>query len=949
MPRLHLALLSSAAIWLAMGALGAGLAPSLVYAQRGASLSGTVTEAGSGRPVADAAITLYPAGDGRVLAGMASGADGRYRLQGLAPGRYRLAIRAAGHRPAQRRIRLEAGRTETLDVVLHPAPPGPREAVPTPTVRSELERDASLPVSVVGEAALRRSAALAPMDGLRAVPGVHLVPTGLGQRQLALPAAGHGALGGPLVLVDGRRAGLPASGASVVALLPAPIVDLKRVEVVPGGTAVRGPAARAGVIHAITKDPFDGPGTAIAVTGGAPGFTQAQLRHAAVIGSTFGYEVVTHGAQGTNWPFEHNTVEGNPWGAASPDEYVGPTTGRPRRDDSYWTAGIHGEAAYQLNQTTTITARGGYTALTGPLYADWGPVQADPLGYAFTQLRLETHALHAHVGLNNTQAGTSYRYGTGQAITNRDVAYDARLRYCVGRPHWATTLTLGADGHWVRPRTRHSIMGQYEERDAVDRYGAFGTARTALSSWLTLSYAARADVDNLSAAVWPAVQGAVIADITPGHTVRFHYERGASAPRASTLFTDTGVYRQALGGGYRLMHRARGAVGGFSFGQYRRDGQVASLIPARASFGTPMAASAISLRTLYAAALPRLAAAWTDPAAQPASVRRLAPAQRQQLIAALGDLANAFDSRHRTTGALGLPDGRGGYRALERLRDIAPLQRPIAQTMSVGYRGTMGERVEVAARAYAGTIKNAIRPQMVSPLVYTPQVRADLELVLAPIVAQAASDPEEPLGRLLDAMGITPAEGATLTAQAMGRVYDGVPVGVVRPDQAAGAVARESSIEQDVLLTYRNVGRLYQAGVRLGGRAALRDNLRVNGAFAARAHHQQREKSTSGAPVARLNAPRFEAHAGVDWTVGAWTVHATAHYAPAHVARSGWYAGRVDAAYPVDVGVRFDARRYVSGLSAQLAVQNVLNQPRRGLIEAPVIGRSAWLRITYAP
>jgi hypothetical protein len=162
-------------------------------------------------------------------------------------------------------------------------------------------------------------------------------------------------------------------------------------------------------------------------------------------------------------------------------------------------------------------------------------------------------------------------------------------------------------------------------------------------------------------------------------------------------------------------------------------------------------------------------------------------------------------------------------------------------------------------------------------------------------------------------------------------------------------VARESSIEQDVLLTYRNVGRLYQAGVRLGGRAALRDNLRVNGAFAARAHHQQREKSTSGTPVARLNAPRFEAHAGVDWTVGAWAVHATAHYAPAHVARSGWYAGRVDAAYPVDVGVRFDARRYVSGLSAQLAVQNVLNQPRRGLIEAPVIGRSAWLRITYAP
>jgi len=63
---------------------------------------------------------------------------------------------------------------------------------------------------------------------------------------------------------------------------------------------------------------------------------------------------------------------------------------------------------------------------------------------------------------------------------------------------------------------------------------------------------------------------------------------------------------------------------------------------------------------------------------------------------------------------------------------------------------------------------------------------------------------------------------------------------------------------------------------------------------------------------------------------------------------AGWYTRPVDAAYPVDAGIRFDVRRYIPGLSAQLTVQNVLNQRHRGWAGAPAIGRLAWLRVTYA-
>jgi len=226
-------------------------------------------------------------------------------------------------------------------------------------------------------------------------------------------------------------------------------------------------------------------------------------------------------------------------------------------------------------------------------------------------------------------------------------------------------------------------------------------------------------------------------------------------------------------------------------------------------------------------------------------------------------------------------------------------------------------------------------------------VRADLEPVLEPLMAQAAADPGGSLGGLLDAMGLAPDEAAAFTAQAVGRTYDGVPVGVVVPDQAVGPVD-EPSTEQAVLLTYRTIDRLYQTGARLGAHMTIRDDLQVHGAFATRHLHRRSWSAAEEAFPARLNAPPFEVHASVAWERGAWTVHAAAHYAPPHLVRAGWYPRPIAAANPIDVGIRFDARRYVPGLSAQLTVQNVLNQQHRGVAGAPEVGRLAGLRATYA-
>jgi iron complex outermembrane receptor protein len=930
-------------------AIGA-LTTSPVHGQSGATLAGTVTSAHDDASIDNAVVTVYLAGSGYALTGTATDAAGRYRLDGLAPGAYRVVVQAHGFRTARHRITLETGQSGALNVMLDIAASGPEAIVTTPSRRPESVQHTPASTTVVGPAALNRSAAPSPVGALQVVPGVNMARTGLGWQRLALRGGSGLSSPNPLVLVDDRPAGLPALGTNVFALMPIPSVDLKRVEVVRGpAAALYGPSADGGVVHFITKNPFDDPGTAVAVAGGSRSFIDGQLRHAAVIGTTFGYEIATYGTRGTNWPFpsgEGSMVFDDPDGAL-PHQRVDPNTGRLLRSDEYWAAGIYGQATYRLGSRAAVTARGGYASLTGPLLTEWGTLQADRLGYAFAQVQMETGGLLAQAGLNNTQTGTSYLYGTGQRVTNRDVAYDAQLRYQFDKPYWATAFTAGADARWTRPRTGRTLMGRYEEHDALNRHGMYGHANTALATWLDASLAVRADIDNQSRAVWPVVQAALVGDVTPAHTMSLRYARAVASLQAREQFLDVDVLRQTLAGPFGLVYRAQSAAEAFTFTRYRNRREAMSLLPGAGRFGQPLAPSSVPLQPLYETAVAQLEAAWADPADQPAPVQRLSPTQRRTLIEALDGLANAFARDARTEGVLGLPDGYGGYRMVDAPRDVPPLRRPVTQTLEFGYRGRLGERAYIMADAYVGATKNAVRAQMASPFVYAPQLADDLIPMLAPLIAQAAHDPGAPLGALLTAMDLAPSEAAQLTADLVRQAYDAVPVGVVPPDQLL-LPAGTSSPQQMVLLTYRNVPRLRYAGLDVGAEVRARKGMRMDAALSIiRAIHST-SATPDGYPGGMLNAPQLSAHVGADWTLGdGWALHTTAHYTAPFSIHSGVHGGSVEASHPLDVGLRYAMQRHVPGLQIHVAVQNVLGHMHRGVVGAPGVGRRAWARIRY--
>jgi hypothetical protein len=100
---LGLALLVSSSI-----AFGAG--------EQFGQIAGTVTEAETGVPIADATITATS----RALLGpprvVTTAEDGRYQLIDLPPGRYDVAVSYAGVKPIQRRVMVRLGETAPVDV-----------------------------------------------------------------------------------------------------------------------------------------------------------------------------------------------------------------------------------------------------------------------------------------------------------------------------------------------------------------------------------------------------------------------------------------------------------------------------------------------------------------------------------------------------------------------------------------------------------------------------------------------------------------------------------------------------------------------------------------------------------------------------------------------------------------------------------------------------------------
>jgi outer membrane receptor protein involved in Fe transport len=239
-------------------ALGALLNTGLAGAQAPGALAGEVREAATGRALAGARILLQPG----ALAALTSGADGRFVVGKLTPGRYRLFVSLVGYAPDTLPL-LDVPPGDTLRVVVKMRPVALNLPGIVVTASRAPERVEEAPASVAvlgGDEIVRRN--VNTVDGALAfVPGVTF--NGSGQMDIRGSTGSAGGVGSRvLMLVDGHPALSGDGGELIWEALP--LLDLDQAEVVKGAaSALYGSNALGGVVNLVTTPIGDRPETVL--------------------------------------------------------------------------------------------------------------------------------------------------------------------------------------------------------------------------------------------------------------------------------------------------------------------------------------------------------------------------------------------------------------------------------------------------------------------------------------------------------------------------------------------------------------------------------------------------------------------------------------------------------------------------------------------------------------
>ena len=210
-------------------------------------IRGKVINGASRTPVVGAAVEVVSAGAATATARTSTDADGAFRIEGLAPGRYRTRIRAVGYGPRELSAVDIASSSTSVDLA----------TVELTAVAVELQQQV-----ITGQ---RQDLQLAPdrntyiirdmpttrggtaIDVLRNVPGVDV------DIDNVVSLRGNS---GVIVQMNGRPSPLkPAQLGNFLAQLPADVVD--KVEVIPNPSAREAPEGVAGIINIVLKQKTD--------------------------------------------------------------------------------------------------------------------------------------------------------------------------------------------------------------------------------------------------------------------------------------------------------------------------------------------------------------------------------------------------------------------------------------------------------------------------------------------------------------------------------------------------------------------------------------------------------------------------------------------------------------------------------------------------------------------
>ena len=877
------------------------------FTQNG-SLNGIIMDAETATVLPGANIVIK---SGDLETGTAANNKGAFELS-LPGGNYTVEITFIGYqKKTLNDVSINAGQTRWLDIRLESTEIQINPVTVTASRRPEKLLDAPASVTVLETEAVENRTALTATEHLKALPGVDIFSAGLNQSRVVVRGFNDLFSGSLLSMVDNRITRIPAVRLNAFQVIPTSNLDVDRIEVVSGpASALYGPNSANGVMHVLTKSPFDSKGTTISVGGGERDVFIGTLRHANSLGNILGYKLSFQHYRGTDFksmdPVEENFRSFAILNGANEDSLrIG-----ARIFDIKSTA-FDARFDLRFSPDFTFIFNSGFSKGDNIELTNQGAAQALGASFNYYQGRLRYKRLFFQAFLNSVNSGDTYFLRSGDTIINDSKLYVAQLQHTslLGEQQ---TFTYGFDALLTRPITDGTVNGINEDDDDVNEFGVYLQSETTLTQKLKFLAAIRLDDHNRLDGINFSPRAALVFKPTPKDNFRFTVNRAFTTPTSDMLFSDNTVPSPAnpslvpFVGDTFLRIRALGSpTSGFSF---RRD-----------ATGNPLMIPTFT--EIYGGDYVST------------NVNEVWAGLRQLLIAtALSDSMRIFfemglpiELNETVPGVLGFLDTEstlGNYMAVDEVQDVAPISESVNTTLEVGYKGLINKKLLASLDVYHTRINDFIGPITVA----SPNVYIDTDSLLAVVRPVLENNVQG-----TDFEQFLPLASFTI------RGLSNLPIGIVSPQEIANG--------KDVVLTYRNLGDLSVTGADF----SLTYHFNNQWAFTGNYSFVNRDlfRSSDGRSDIALNAPKHKVGAMVDYRnpkIG-FNGNLRLRFVDSFPVRSGTFREPVDRYAVFDLNANYDLP-FSHNTRVSLMVQNLTNNKHKEFAGVPEIGRLAWMRLT---
>ncbi len=872
------------------------LVTSSLFAQR-ASFNGVITDKDTGERLAGANVQLESIV--RQTRGIATDDNGGFRIENIPEGKYTLTVSYVGYgRKTVTDLEFISGESKSMNFDLLAIPLVANQVIISASRRQEKVLDAPASVVVLESEKIVSHIALTPAEHVQALPGVDIVRSGLTQANIVARGFNNVFSTTLMSIVDNRIARVPSLRVNVYNFIPTTSDDIERVEVVLGpGSALYGPNTANGVMHMITKSPFDSEGTNLNIAGGERSVMQATFRHAKAINEKVAFKISGEYYQGNEWeyidPVEKATRESsaNPGKIGLRDFDISKMSGEARLD-------------YRANDDLTMIFNGGFNKSSDIVLTGLGAGQAQDWTYGFGQARVLYKDFFFQTFFNKSDAGDTYLLRSGEPIVDKSTLAVTQAQHKLNIGDWQN-LTYGVDLLLTNPVTENTINGRNEDEDNMREIGVYVQSDTKLNDKFNFVMAGRYDDHDHLQDPFFSPRAALVFKPAADHTFRVTFNRAFSTPSNNNLFLDLLSSPATAANPYGV--RVYGSKNGFNF---QRDGNGGIDGLYMQSPFTLDPTSALPYTTNPNAFLPADAASmWAS------AIKVMIGATGNTALAGLIPFAPNSSQVGTVLRALNTTTLSFDEVGPEYVQNIRPIESTKTNTLEFGYKGVMNSKILFTADFYYSKITDFVGPLRVeSPNVFF--------------------NPAE-LGAYLSnpAFGL---DAATIGALTAGMAS--LPVGTIKPIGSTDPI--------DMFLTYRNFGEIELSGADISLGMYFNKNWNFS-AYASLVSKDYFTEANWPSPIA-LNSPKKKLGASLQYKNydNGFEAMTRFRFTDAFPVNSGVFIGEIDeyALLDVNLGYKLPVDQNVK---LTLTIQNMLDNRHYEMIGAPEIGRLSLMRLSY--